>query len=153
MIRRTLAALALATLCAAPAAAQVPVLDIRLGAHLAMPTEDLSDAFDAGFGAYGRLGVPVGPIKLMASITWNRLKGANPFVEDLDVITITGGPHFSVGLLDIGVEGGYYSEFEEFGFSPNVSIGLLQFDVTASYNTTLDDPRASWMTLGLGFRF
>jgi hypothetical protein len=153
MIRRTLAALALAALCAAPVAAQVPVLDIRLGAHAALPTGDLGDVFDAGFGAYGRLGAPVGPIKLMASITWNRLKAASPLVEDVDVVTITGGPHFSAGLFDIGVEAGYYGEFEEFGFSPNVSIGLLQFDVTASYNTTLKDPRGSWMTLGLGFRF
>src|SRR5690606_16198660 len=90
MIRRTFAALALATLCAAPAVAQVPVLDVRLGAHAALPSGDLGDAFDAGFGAYGRLGAPVGPLKLMASVTWNRLKAASPFVEDVDVVTITG---------------------------------------------------------------
>src|SRR5690606_12514016 len=149
MIRRSLAALALATLCAAPAAAQVPVLDVRLGAHAAVPTGDLADVFDAGFGVYGRLGAPVGPIKLMGRVTWNRLTGANPSVEDVDVITISGGPHFMLGLLDLGLELGYYSEFEELGFSPNLSIGLLKFDVTASYNTTFEDPRGSWMTLGL----
>jgi hypothetical protein len=153
MIRRSLAALGLAALFAAPAAAQLPLLDVRVGAHAVLPTGDLDDAFDAGFGAYGRIGAPIGPVKLMASVTWNRLKSANPLVEDTDVVTLTAGPHFSLAMLDIGIEGGYFSEFEEFGLAPNVSIGLLKFDLTASYHTTLEDPRGSWMTVGLGFRF
>ena len=41
MIRRFALALGLATVLAAPAAAQIPVLDIRVGAQAVMPTGDL----------------------------------------------------------------------------------------------------------------
>lgn len=153
MFRRLmLAALATAAV-AAPAAAQVPLLDVRIGAHAAIPTGDLGDAYDAGVGAYGRIGLPVGPVKLMGSVTWNRLKAASPLIDDVDFITVTGGPHFGMMMFDVGIEGGYFGEFEEFGLSPNVSLKLLKLDVTASYNTTLKDPRGSWMTLGVGLRF
>ena len=139
---------------AAPLQAQVPLLDIRMGAHAAMPTGDLGDAFDAGFGAYGRVGAPVGPIKLMGSLTWNRLKSANPLVDDTDIITVQAGPHFSLmPMLDLGVEAAYFSEIEEFGLAPNLTIALLKFEVTASYNTTFDSPQANWMSLGAGIRF
>jgi hypothetical protein len=119
-----------------------------------MPTGDFADEFDGGFGAYGRVGVPLGVVKLFGSLTWNRFKAVNPLVDDQDLITVQAGPHFSpIPLLDIGVEGAYFSESEEFGLAPNISLGFVKLEVTASYNTTLDSPRSNWVTLGVGFRF
>ena len=144
-----------AAVCApVPVAAQIPGLDIRLGAHALVPTADLADFYEAGFGAYGRIGLPVGPAKLMASATWNRLRGVSAMATtDLDVLSAQVGPHFGTGILDIGVEAAYFSQFQELGVAPNVSLKLLRYEVTASYNTTFQDPKGSWLTLGLGVRF
>lgn len=135
------------------AQAQVPVIDVRLGAHAVMPSGDLGDAYDTGFGLYGRIGAPVGPMKLMGSLTWNQFNAASDLFEDLNVVTVQGGPHFSMVLLDLGLELAYFSEFEEVGFSPNISLGLMNLDLTASYSMTFDSPQASWISLGGGFRF
>ena len=154
MIRRLLASVALLACVAIPAQAQVPVLDIRLGAHGALPQGDFADAFDAGVGAYARVGVPLLAFKLMGSATYTRFKAANPLIEDLDQITLQVGPHFSpIPLLDVGLEAAYLTEGEEWAFSPNVSIGFLMLEATASYNKAFKSGGASWVTLGLGFRF
>lgn len=155
MIRRFVAVAGLATLLATPAAAQLPGLDVRLGAHAVIPSGDLADRYDNSFGAYGRIGAPVGPIKLMGSVTWNRFKAKSgiPLIEDEDLITIQAGPHFSLAMLDVGIEGGYISNIEEWGLMPNVSLRLGSVEVTGSYNTTFDDPKATWFSLGFGFRF
>ena len=161
-MRRIALVLGLSTLLAVPAAAQIPVLDIRLGAQAALPTGDLADAYDTGFGAYARLGAPIGPVKLMGSLTWTRLRGKNvtlPIIgtvgiPDQDVVSVQVGPHFSAALLDIGVEGAYFSEFDKFGFAPNVSLGLMSMELTASYNIVFSDPsKATWLSVGAGFRF
>jgi hypothetical protein len=154
-LRSLLAAASLSLLAAAqPAQAQVPLLDVRLGAHAVMPTGDLGDAFDTGFGIYGRVGAPMGPMKLMGSLSWNQFKGANDAIDDVNVIAVSAGPHFSmVPLFDFGLELAYFSEFEELGIQPNISLNLMRFDLTASYNTTFDSPQASWLTLGGGIRF
>ncbi|MBL8995780.1 MAG: hypothetical protein KJZ74_12465 [Gemmatimonadales bacterium] len=154
MLRRSLQVLAVALVTSTPALAQVPGLDIRLGAHAAMPTAELGDFYDAGFGVYGRVGMPVGPVKLMASATWNRLRGIEGAgTTDLDVVSGQVGPHFSTALLDIGLEAAYFSQFQELGIAPNVSVKLLRYEITASYNTTFQDPKGSWLTFGVGLRF
>jgi hypothetical protein len=153
VLRSFALAASVSLVAAIPAQAQVPILDVRVGAHAVMPTGDLGDAYDTGFGLYGRVGAPVGPMKLMGSLTWNQFKGAGAGIDDENIITVSGGPHFSMVLLDFGLELAYFSEFEELGLSPNISLNLLRFDITASYNTTFDSPQANWMTLGAGFRF
>lgn len=160
MIRRLALTLGLSTLLAAPAAAQVPVLDIRIGAQAVMPQGDLADVYKGGFGAYGRVGVPLGMFKLMGTATFTRLPGKTVDVlgvpvgiKDQDVLGLTAGPHLSLPLVDAGVEFGYFSNFEKFGIVPSVSVGLLKFDVMASYTIVNADPKANWAALGLGFRF
>jgi hypothetical protein len=153
-MRRCLLLLGLVALVAPAATAQLPLLDVRLGAHAVLPTGDLGDAYDTGFGVYGRVGAPVGPLKLMASASWNRLKGISvASTSDLDVVTVTVGPHFGMAMLDIGIEGGYFSQFDKFGAAPNVSLKLLRYELTASYNATFQDPKGSWITVGAGLRF
>jgi hypothetical protein len=157
MIRRLALALGLSTLLAAPVAAQVPLVDIRIGAQAVLPTGDLADSFAAGFGAYGRVGVPVGPIKLMATLTWQQLKGKEVLgfgTPDLDFIGITAGPHFSPApLLDIGIEAGQFTEFDKIGIVPSVSLSLVKFDLMGSYTMINSDPKANYLSLGFGIRF
>ncbi len=147
------AGLALALL-AQPLQAQAPLIDVRIGAQTAAPTGDLASVYEYGFGAYARVGVPVGPISLMGSVTWTRFKPDSPSLNDLDIATLQLGPHFAVARgLDFGLEGAYFTEVEKFGLAPNVSIGLSNLEATLSYNTTLDGPRTSWIALGIGLKF
>ncbi len=161
-MRRVALALALSTLLAAPAAAQVPLADIRVGVHAVLPTGDLGDAYSTSFGAYARVGMPLGVAKIMGTVTVNRLKGKTvnipPFgnvgLDDETVLGITVGPHFSPApLFDFGIEGGYFSNFDEFGIVPSVSLSLVKFDVMGAYNIVLADPNATWLSLGVGIRF
>jgi len=160
MVRRFALALGLATICAAPVAAQLPLLDVRIGAQAVMPQGDLGDVYKGGFGAYARLGIPLGGFKLMGTATWTRLPGktidvlGTPVgIEDQDVIGLTVGPHVSLPMLDLGLEAGYFSNFKKAGIVPSVSFGVLNFDVMASYTIVTADPRANWIGLGVGLRF
>lgn len=154
MFRRLLLASGLLAALSAPLQAQIPLLDIRLGAHALMPGGDFANAYDAGFGAYGRVGLPLGLFKLMGSATFNRFTAVDPAAEDQDLFTLQVGPHFSpIPLLDLGIEGAWFSESEEFGIAPNISVGFLSFEATASYYTTFKDPKANWIAIGVGFRF
>lgn len=155
MLRRSLAAAALVVAAAAvaPVQAQMPLLDIRIGAQAAMPSGDFADGFDSGLGAYARVGVPLGLTKLFGSVTYTSFKPAGGGDNESE-LTVQAGPHFSLlPMLDFGIEGAYFSESEEFGMAPNISVGLLKFEATASYNTTFADPKASWISVGVGIRF
>lgn len=160
MIRRLALALGLSTLLAAPAAAQVPVLDIRIGAQAVMPTGDLADVYKGGYGAYGRIGIPLGMFKLMGTATYTMLPGktidvlGTPVgIDDETVLGVAVGPHLSLPLLDAGLEFGYFSNFEKMGFIPSVSVGLGKLDLMASYTIVNSDPKANWFGLGVGLRF
>lgn len=154
MLRRFLALAALVALAAAPLQAQVPLLDLRVGGHAALPQGDFADTHDAGVGAYFRAGVPLLIVKMMGSVTYTQFKSANPFVDDVSEITLQAGPHFSpIPLLDLGAEFGYLTDAQEWAFTPNVSVGFLMLEATASYNKPFKSDGASWVTLGLGLRF
>jgi hypothetical protein len=162
-MRRFLFAAGLSMLLAAPAAAQLPLADIRVGVTGSLPTGDLEDAFSSGFGAYARVGLPLGVAKIMGTATFTRLNGKDVTipgvgtfgVEDENVIGLTVGPHFSPApLFDIGVEGGYFSNLDKFGIVPSVSLGLVKFDVMASYTIVFtEDVKSTWLSLGAGLRF
>lgn len=153
MLRRLLATVGLVAIAAAPLQAQIPLLDIRIGAQGALPQGDLADVYDAGIGAYARVGVPLLFFKAVASAQYTRFKAANPLIEDSNVTLIGFGPHFSpLPLLDVGIEAAYNSESEEWAWNPNVSVGFLMFEATAGYVKPMKGT-GSWATLGLGFRF
>lgn len=162
-MRRLVLAAGLTMLLAAPAAAQVPLADIRVGVTGSLPTGDLADAFSSGFGAYVRVGVPLGVAKIMGTATFTRLNGKEVTVpgvgtfgvDDENILGITAGPHFSPApLLDFGVEGGYFTNLDKFGLVPSVSLGLVKFDLMASYTIVFaDDVNRTWLSLGAGLRF
>jgi hypothetical protein len=153
MLRRLLATVGLVAIVAAPLQAQIPVLDIRVGAQGALPQGAYGDAFDAGIGAYARVGVPLLFFKAMASAQYTRFKSANPLIEDSNVFLIGAGPHFSpIPLLDLGVEAAYNNDSKEWAWNPNVSVGFLMLEATAGYVKPMKGGDG-WATLGVGFRF
>lgn len=162
-MRRLVLAAGLSLLLAAPAAAQVPLADIRVGVTGALPTGELGDAFSSGFGAYARVGVPLGVAKIMGTATFTRLNGKEVTipgvgtlaVDDENIIGLTVGPHFSPApLFDIGIEGGYFTNIDKMGVVPSVSLGLVKFDVMASYTIVFtEDFKSTWLSLGAGLRF
>ena len=152
MFRRIALTAALTLAAAAPLAAQAPVLDIRLGGHVAAPTGDFKDGFENGYGFYGRIGIPLTTFKLMGAATWTRFSG--PGGAETDLVTIQAGPHvFLTPLADIGLEAAYITKAEEFGISPSINIGFSKLELTASYTTTFASPATNWMSVGLGIRF
>lgn len=154
MLRRVLAVSAFLALPSAPVLAQVPLLDLRVGAHAALPQGDFADTHDVGIGAYFRAGMPVLVVKLMGSVTYTQFRSSNPFIDDVSEITLQVGPHFSpVPALDLGAEVAYLTDAQEWAFSPNVSVGFLMLEATASYNKPFESNAASWVTVGLGLRF
>ncbi|MBA3852783.1 MAG: hypothetical protein C0503_00120 [Gemmatimonas sp.] len=154
MLRRLLVASAFVALAAVPAQAQVPLLDIRLGAHGALPQGDFADTHDAGVGAYFRAGVPLLLFKVMGSVTYTQFKSANPLTDDVQELMLQAGPHFSpLPLLDLGAEVGYTTDAKEWAFAPNVSVGLLMLEATASYVKPFKSGANSFVTLGVGLRF
>jgi hypothetical protein len=153
MLRRLLATVGLVAIAAAPLQAQIPLLDVRIGAQGALPQGDFADAYDAGIGAYARVGVPLLFFKAMASAQYTRFKSINPLVEDRNVLLIGAGPHFSpLPLLDVGFEAAYDSDAKEWAWNPNVSVGFLMLEATAGYVKPMKNGDG-WATLGVGFRF
>ncbi len=160
MLRRVAMVLGLTALLTAPVAGQLPLLDVRIGAQAVMPQGDFAELYTGGLGAYGRVGIPLGFIKVMGTATWTRLPGktlslfgTSVDIEDVDVIGLTAGPHLSLPFLDLGVEGGYFSNFKKVGIVPSASLSLLNFDVMASYTIVPMDLTANWLGLGVGLRF
>ncbi len=154
MLRRLVLAATFVAAAALPLQAQVPLLDLRVGAHAALPQGTFADTHDAGVGAYFRAGVPLVFLKLMGSVTYTQFKSVNPLNEDVSEITLQAGPHFSpIPLLDVGAEVGYLTDAQEWAFTPNVSVGFLMLEATASYNKPFNKDVGSWVTLGVGLRF
>lgn len=153
MLRRLMATVGLMTIVSAPLQAQIPLLDIRLGAQAALPQGRLADGVDTGIGAYARVGVPLLIFKAMASAQYTRFKSANPLFEDANVLLIGAGPHFSpLPLLDVGIEAAYNNDSKDWSWNPNVSIGFLMLDATAGYVKPMGGGDG-WATLGVGIRF
>ncbi len=149
------AAVLSAALLSAPLQAQMPGLDVRIGAQTTAPSGGLANAFEYGYGLYARVGAPMGPISLMGAATWTRFKPKSETLNnDLDIMTLQFGPHLMAAPgFDIGIEGAYFTEVEEFGFVPVVSFGIPNLEATLSYTTTFAGPRTSWFALGVGFKF
>lgn len=143
-------------LLAQPLQAQVPGVDIRVGAHTAEPTSGLGNGYKNGFGLYTRIGAPVGvgPMSVMGAATWTRFSPKSNLFKDLDVITLQFGPHLLLAPgFDVGLEGAYITEADRVGLVPVVSFGIPNLEGTLSYTSTLSGQQFSWFSLGIGFKF
>lgn len=110
---------------AAPASAQLPGVGLGLsaGARYAVPSGDFGDAVKPGYGGYVK--VEIGALMLGAAAEANitRFGGEEGF-DGVTVLGIQAGPRIGMGLFKVGLDLGWYSEVEEVGYTPNISVGL-----------------------------
>ena len=153
MLRRLLATAGLVAIAAAPLQAQIPLLDIRVGAQAVVPPSEPGLDTKIGIGAYARIGVPVLMFKLMGSASYTRFTSPIPGADPTNMILIGGGPHFSpIPLLDLGLEATYDTDAKIWIWNPNVSVGFLMLEATAGYLKPMKGGDGL-AVVGLGFRF
>ncbi len=149
MIRRSfLTALALATLAAAPAAAQTgfgPVVGLNVASG------SFSDTFGTGWtlGAQYIKGLPFGSLMFEATYNGFGIDDELPNLDDFDFtddITLWGfaaGPRLGIGPFNFGALGSYHTEIDEFDVIPLMGINIWKLDIALRYKGLFGD--ADWV--------
>ena len=132
-----------------------------IGLGYRLPTGDLSDTHDGGFGANFVLEYPVAPtVTAYGDIGYTRFMGKSLEIggtqvgdfEDIDVWGFSAGAKWGLGGFFLGGEAGYFTEVDEFGLSPLIGMGVGPIELSGRYKFTGDanwfDLRAS-LTLGM----
>ncbi len=151
----TVAALALALLLA-PYGLSAQIIGTRGSAGLiaASPGGDFGDAQSNGIGAYAKLEASLVVIGIAAEVNAVRFGGEEiSGGVSTDAQTIFGvqvGPRLNLLLAKVGVDLGYYSQFDGLGWGPAASLALGPLEVGASA-TFVDGGR--WYALRGGIRF
>lgn len=142
---------ALLALAIAPTAipAQLPGLGLGAGVRYAAPSGDFGDALDPGYGGYLKAELRAVLIGVAAEANLTRFAGEGD-ADDATVLGIQVGPRLSLGLLKAGLDIGWYSEVEEAGYTPSLSLGLGPVEGGAGI-TFFDGGR--WFFLRAGVRF
>lgn len=149
LVRTVLMALLLGLAPTAVASAQLPGLGLGAGVRYASPSGDFGDAIEPGYGGYLKAELGAVLIGVAAEANLTRFAGEG----NADAVTVFGiqaGPCLSMGLLKAGLDIGWYSEIEETGYTPNLSLGLGPFEGGAGI-TFFDGGR--WLFLRAGVRF
>jgi hypothetical protein len=116
------------------------------------------DAFaDDGFGFSAIFDYPMARmIDITGSLGWYRFNGET-LVEGTNLETdstifweFVAGPQLDFQLLYVGIEGGYYTKFKEWGLVPNVGFRKDLIDISLRYKMTDD---AKFYAVRLGFFF
>lgn len=149
LVRAAATALLFGLVPATTAAAQVPGLGLGAGVRYAAPSGDFGDALDPGYGGYLRAELGAVLIGVAAEANLTRFGGEGD-ADDATVFGIQAGPRLSLGLLKAGFDIGWYSEIEETGYTPSLSLGLGPVEGGAGI-TFFDGGR--WLFLRAGLRF
>ncbi len=129
--------------------AQLPGIGLGAGVRYAAPSGDFGNALDPGYGGYLKAEVGALLIGVAAEANLTRFGGAGT-ADDVTVFGIQAGPRLSLGLLKAGLDIGWYSEVEETGYTPSLSLGLGPLEGGAGI-TFFDGGR--WVFLRAGVRF
>ena len=136
-------AVATATLAVLGTASSAAALGVGVGYRL--PTGDLGDAYDGGFGANAVFEYPVAPlVSAYGDLGYTTFAGEGSR-DDIDVWSFNAGAKVNVlTLLQVGAEVGYFTEVDEFAISPYVGQGLGPLQLSARYKLTGE---AHWLDL------
>ncbi len=128
-----------------------------LAASYAMPQDEFENVVDDGYGLSAIFDYPMaGMINISGSIGWYRFKGVtllegtNIKEESSTMWEFSAGPQIDFGKLYVGVEGGYYTDVNEWGMLGNVGLRRDMLDFSVRYKMTED---AKFMAARLGFFF
>lgn len=142
-----MAALLVATVTP-PLHAQLPGMSLGVGGRWASPSGDFGDAVETGYGGYFK--VELGALMLGAAAEANLTRfGGEGDADGVTVFGVQAGPRVGMGLFKAGLDIGWYSEIEETGYSPNLSLSLGPLDAGAGM-TFFSGGR--WLYLRAGVR-
>ena len=126
---------------------------ISLGAGVLgdLPSGDMADVADYGYGLYGNLDRGLAPVvNLRFQVETNQFVGEGAH-EDFTTWGFLGGVKASlVGILSGGVLTGYYTEVDEWDLVPFATVKLGMFDVGAQYKMLGD---SKWFGARAGLSF
>ena len=131
-----LTALAVVLLAALPASAQKATAKPEPKGGLALawllPQDSLKDTHDKGYGIHMFFAYQLAD-KMDLSMTtgWNRLLADSEAegAEDFTMWEFTAGPRARISLFYLGIEGGWFTKIDEFGWVPNAGVRYKRFDV------------------------
>lgn len=125
-------------LAATPVLAQKAVKKAEPKGALALawllPQDSLKDTHDKGYGIHMLFAYQLAD-KMDFSLTtgWNRLLADSDSeaegAEDFTMWEFTAGPRVRLSLAYLGIEGGYFTKIDEWGWVPNAGIRYKRFDV------------------------
>lgn len=128
-----------------------------LAASYVTPRGDFEQVVSDGGGASAIFDYPFsGIINITGSLGWYTFKGRT-LIEGTNIKTdsstlweFAAGPQADFGVLYLGLEGGYYTELNEWGLVPNAGIRKGMIDLGVRFKVTED---AKFMAVRVGFFF
>jgi len=128
-----------------------------LAASYVNPKGDFEQFVGDGFGLTAIFDYPLaGVVNITGSMGWYQFSGVT-LIEGTNVKTdsstlweFAAGPQIDFGMLYCGVEGGYYTDLDEWGLVPNAGIRKDLLDFSLRYKVTDD---GKFMALRAGFFF
>ena len=116
-----------------------------LAASYLTPKGDFKQQVDNGLGISAIFDYPLaGIINISGALGWNRfsgitlVEGTNVKAESLTIWEFAAGPQIDFGRMYLGVEGGYYTNLDEWGLVPNMGIRKGMMDFSIRYKMTDD---------------
>jgi hypothetical protein len=101
-----------------------------LGLAWLLPQDDLKETHDKGFGIHVMFAYQLADkMELSGTTGWNRLKADALGAEDFNMWEMTLGPRAMIKMFYLGVEGGYFTKIDEWGWVPNAGVRYKIFDL------------------------
>jgi hypothetical protein len=108
---------------------------------LLFPTGDLADSVDTGWGLAATGDFTLIPlIELRGEAGYNSLPGKDRSdgtqIADLDIWSFLIGARLQLPIIYFSLDGGYYTELDEFSLLPGLGLRFLFLDVGGRYKWT-----------------
>ena len=122
------------------------------GVRYAVPSGTTADLFDYGIGTTGTVNIPVVPLlEITVEGSWHMLKGKELIAgnsdlkaDDLSILGFVAGPVLNLGIVDLGVKGGYFfDDIHEWVLFPFAQVDIFMFSLGAEYKALGDTKWAS----------
>ncbi|MCF6269971.1 MAG: hypothetical protein L3J41_09680 [Melioribacteraceae bacterium] len=131
------------------------------GVRYLVPSGTTSDIYDNGFGITGTSNFSVLPIlDITFEGSWHTLKskelsidGSGNIIEDgdLSILGFVAGPVLTLGLVDVGIKGGYFfDDLHEWVLFPFAQVDIFMFSLGAEYKAV---GGTKWAALYLNLNF
>ena len=122
-----------------------------LGIRYAVPSGTTADLFEYGVGTTGTTNIQVIPLmEITIEGSWHMFKGKELIAgnslraDDLSILGFVAGPVLTLGIIDVGVKGGYFfDDIHEWVLFPFAQVDIFMFSLGAEYKAIGDTKWAS----------